>query len=244
MDKAYKILAIQENISNNKAKELIDKGLVSFQGKKITLGRAEFPLHTRFEVVRIPKPQVLFEDENILAVNKPAFVESYELAGAFKDWVLLHRLDKETSGVILLVREDSVFHKRAKQEFREQRVYKEYFALVSGFVSEPRVINKPILTTKKGFARSKISDSKEALPAISEIEPVSVIGKKTLLKVVIKTGRTHQIRVHLESIGHSIVGDSVYGGIEAKRLMLHAHQIKLLGYEFSVPLPKEFQNLG
>ena len=90
MDKAYKILAIQENISNNKAKELIDKGLVSFQGKKITLGRAEFPLHTRFEVVRIPKPQVLFEDENILAVNKPAFVESYELAGAFKDWVLLH----------------------------------------------------------------------------------------------------------------------------------------------------------
>lgn len=241
MEKAYKILSIQKNISNKKAKELIDKGLVSYKGKKIQLARAEYPLNTIFEVASLLKPEVIFEDSNILAVNKPPFVESYDLAENFKGWVLLHRLDKETSGVILLVRPESEFHINAKKAFKEQKVYKEYIALVSGFVSENKTINDPILTIKKGFAKSKIS--KEGLKAVTHIEPLSVVGKKTLIKAVIETGRTHQIRVHLKSIGHSIVGDKLYGGIESKRIMLHAHKIKISNYEFVSPLPKEFQNL-
>ncbi|MFG5109088.1 RNA pseudouridine synthase, partial [Campylobacter lari] len=85
--------------------------------------------------------------------------------------------------------------------------------------------------------------SKDGLSAMTQIEPLSVVGKKTLVKAVIKTGRTHQIRVHLKSIGHSIVGDRLYGGIDFKRIMLHALKIKIFDYEFSSPLPKEFQNL-
>ncbi|WP_104697962.1 MULTISPECIES: RluA family pseudouridine synthase [unclassified Helicobacter] len=238
-DKAYKILSIQEGISNKKAKELIDRGLVSFKGKKVLLARADFPMGTIFEIQKIKKPQVIFEDKNILALNKPAFVESYELASYFRDWVLLHRLDQETSGVILLVKEDSLFHKKAKQEFREQKVYKEYFALVSGFISEEMTIDKPILTLKNGYAKSKIS--KDGLPALTQIKPVSIFGKKTLVRAIIKTGRTHQIRVHLRSIGHSIVGDRFYGGIEASRMMLHSSKIKIFDYEFYAPLPKEFE---
>lgn len=238
-NKAYKILSIQEGISHKKAKELIDRGLVSFKGKKVLLARSDFPLDTIFEIQKIKKPQVIFEDENILALNKPAFVESYELASYFKDWVLLHRLDQETSGVILLVKEDSIFHKKAKQEFREQKVYKEYFALVSGFISEEIKIDKPILTTKTSYARSKIS--KSGLPALTQVEPVKIIGKKTLIKAIIKTGRTHQIRVHLKSIGHSIVGDKIYGGVDASRMMLHSSRIRLLNYDFSAPFPKEFE---
>ncbi len=242
MNKAYKILSLQENISHKKAKELIDKGLVSHRGKKIALARAEFPLHSVFDVLQIKKPEVIFEDSNLLAINKPAFIESYELASFFKDWVLLHRLDRETSGVILLIKEGSLFHKKAKEAFREQKVYKEYIALVGGVLAESRVIDDPILTIKKGFAKSKIS--KEGLSAITHIEPISIIGKKTLLKVIIKTGRTHQIRVHLKSIGHSIVGDKLYGGQESKRLMLHASKIQIFDYCFHAPLPKEFEHLG
>ncbi|RDU73199.1 RNA pseudouridine synthase [Helicobacter anseris] len=241
MNKAYKILSIQENISHKKAKEMIDKGMVSFNGKKITLARAEFPEHTIFEIQKIKKPEVIFEDKDILVINKPPFIESYELASFFKEWVLLHRLDRETSGVILLVKENTPFHISAKKAFREQKVYKEYHALVSGFISEKITINQPILTIKKGFAKSKIS--KEGLSAITDIEPVGVVGKKTLVKAVIKTGRTHQIRVHLKSIGHSIVGDKLYGGIESKRIMLHASRIKIFDYDFKVPLSREFEIL-
>lgn len=241
MEKAYKLLSLQENISNKKAKSLIDKGLVSCNGKKITIARSELPEKSIFSIEQIQKPKVIFEDENILAIDKPPFVESYELAEMFEDWVLLHRLDKETSGVILLVKDKTAFHAQAKEAFRNQSVYKEYLALVEGMVDEEMQINKPILTTKTTYAKSKIS--KEGLPALTTIKPLSIIGKKTLLEVVIKTGRTHQIRVHLKSIDHPIIGDSLYGGANAKRLMLHAHKISLLGYDFTSNPPNEFKNL-
>ncbi|STP13238.1 ribosomal pseudouridine synthase [Helicobacter mustelae] len=240
--KAYKILSLQKKISHNKAKELIDKGLVSVAGKKVGIARAEYPSHTLFDVAPPPKPEILFQDENLLALIKPAFLESYDLAEMFDGWVLLHRLDKETSGVILLVRGESDFHKRAKKAFKDQEVYKEYIALVSGFLSEPQTITAPILTTKKGFAKSRIHQ--DGLSAVTYIDPLKIIGKKTLIKAVIQTGRTHQIRVHLKHIGHSIIGDRLYGGMSARRVMLHASKIKIFDYEFHAPLPKEFQGFG
>ena len=242
MNKAYKLLSLQEGISHKKAKEWIDKGLVSVGQKKIHLARMELPQSSVFKIEYIKKPEKLFENHELLAVNKPAFIESYELAKQFRDWTLLHRLDQETSGVILLVKENSDFHIKAKKAFKNQQVYKEYRALVSGFVSEKVIINKPISTIKKGFAKSRIDAN--GLFAHTEIEPLEIFGKKTLLKAVIKTGRTHQIRVHLKSIGHSIVGDRIYGGIENSRLMLHSYCIRIFDYEIISPLPKEFQRFG
>lgn len=240
MQKAYKLLAVQKNLSHSQAKALIDRGLVLANGKKLTLARTELPQSTSFSLIEIPKPQVLFRDENLLAIDKPAFVESYDLQSHYQDegWRLLHRLDRETSGVILLTQEGSAFSKKAKEAFKKREVYKEYQAIVSGIIAESLTINKPISTTKKGFARSKVD--KNGLEAITHIEPLSVVGKKTLLKVVIPTGRTHQIRVHLSSLHHPIIGDSLYGGISARRLLLHAHKIRLLGYEIISALPKEF----
>lgn len=240
MEKAYKLLSIQKKISNKKAKDLIDQGLVSVNGKKVTIARSEMSSNTIFEIIEPKKVEIIFEDENILALNKPAFIESYALAKKFPDWVLLHRLDKETSGVILLTKENSSFHIQAKKAFKNQEVYKEYTALVEGMITEECEINKPILTTKTTYARSKIS--KDGLFALTLIKPLSIIGKKTLLEVVIKTGRTHQIRVHLKSINHPIIGDSLYGNGGGKRLMLHSHKISLLGYNFISALPKEFKD--
>ncbi|EJB73374.1 pseudouridine synthase [Helicobacter pylori Hp A-16] len=241
MEKAYKLLSVQENISHKKAKALIDSGLVSIGGKKLMVARKELPQNTRFSVQKVEKPSVIFEDENILALFKPPFIESYDLASFFKDWALLHRLDKETSGVILLVKENSEFHLKAKKAFKDRTVKKEYLAIVQGIIEEEREINAPILTIKTTKAFSKIS--KKGQEAITIITPLKIINKKTLLKVGIKTGRTHQIRVHLKHINHPIIGDTLYNNepSSAKRLMLHAHKIALLGYEFEAIAPKEFE---
>ncbi|WRA08294.1 RluA family pseudouridine synthase [Helicobacter pylori] len=241
MEKAYKILSVQENVSHKKAKALIDSGLVSIGGKKLMVARKELPKNMRFSVQKIEKPGVIFEDENILALFKPPFIESYDLVSFFKDWVLLHRLDKETSGVILLVKENSEFHLKAKKAFKDRVVKKEYLAIVQGIIEEEREINAPILTFKTTKAFSKIS--KKGQEAVTIITPLKIINKKTLLKVGIKTGRTHQIRVHLKHINHPIIGDTLYNNepSSAKRLMLHAHKIALLGYEFEAIAPKEFE---
>ncbi|MGL2352209.1 RluA family pseudouridine synthase [Helicobacter pylori] len=241
MEKAYKLLSVQENISHKKAKALIDSGLVSIGGKKLMVARKELPQNTRFNVQKIEKPSVIFEDENILALFKPPFIESYDLVSFFKGWALLHRLDKETSGVILLVKENSEFHLKAKKAFKERAVKKEYLAIVQGIIEEEREINAPILTIKTTKAFSKIS--KKGQEAVTIITPLKIINKKTLLKVGIKTGRTHQIRVHLKHINHPIIGDTLYNNESgsAKRLMLHAHKIALLGYEFEAIAPKEFE---
>ncbi|MUV08450.1 RluA family pseudouridine synthase [Helicobacter pylori] len=241
MEKAYKLLSIQENISHKKAKALIDSGLVSIGGQKLSIARKELPQNTRFSVQKVEKPSMIFEDENILALFKPPFIESYDLVSFFKGWVLLHRLDKETSGVILLVKENSEFHLKAKKAFKDRVVKKEYLALVQGIIEEEREINAPILTIKTTKAFSKIS--KKGQEAVTIITPLKIINKKTLLKVGIKTGRTHQIRVHLKHINHPIIGDTLYNNepSSAKRLMLHAHKIALLGYEFEAIAPKEFE---
>ncbi|OOQ33923.1 RluA family pseudouridine synthase [Helicobacter pylori] len=241
MEKAYKLLSVQENISHKKAKALIDLGLVSIGGQKLMVARKELPQNTCFSVQKIEKPSVIFEDENILALFKPPFIESYDLVSFFKGWALLHRLDKETSGVILLVKENSEFHLKAKKAFKDKAVKKEYLAIVQGIVEEEREINAPILTIKTTKAFSKIS--KKGQEAVTIITPLKIINKKTLLKVGIKTGRTHQIRVHLKHINHPIIGDTIYGDSQhsAKRLMLHAHKISLLGYEFEAIPPKEFE---
>ncbi|GAA8055844.1 RNA pseudouridine synthase [Helicobacter pylori] len=241
MEKAYKILSVQENISHKKAKALIDLGLVSVGGKKLMVARKELPKNTRFSVQKVEKPSVIFEDENILALFKPPFIDSYDLASFFKDWVLLHRLDKETSGVVLLVKENSEFHLKAKKAFKNREVKKEYLALTQGIIEEEQEINAPILTIKTTKAFSKIS--KKGQEAVTIITPLKIINKKTLLKVGIKTGRTHQIRVHLKHINHPIIGDTLYNSDpgSAKRLMLHAHKIALLGYEFEAIAPREFE---
>ena len=151
---------------------------------------------------------------------------------------MLHRLDRETSGVLLLTK-DEEFRAKAVSAFKKREVTKEYLAIVEGRLVEAIDINAPILTIKKGnTAHSKISsDGKEA---ISHVEPLMMEGKRSKIKVTIDTGRTHQIRVHLKSVGTSILGDTEYGGRPFKRMMLHASKIELLGYSFKSKEPEDF----
>lgn len=237
-DKAYKLLAAQEGISNAKAKELIDRGLVYVGNKKVMIARGELPLKTEFRVQKVERIRPIFENDDLIVVDKPAFLNADEIERQFKGAQLLHRLDRETSGVLMLVKNEA-FREKAIEAFKNDEVYKEYVAWVEGVVTEEAVIDEPILTEKRhGKAHSKIS--KKGKPAVTEITPLEVSGKKSKLKLVIHHGRTHQIRAHLRFFGHSIIGDEQYGGRSSQRVMLHAKKVRLLGMEFVAPEPKLF----
>ena len=237
-EKAYKLVATQEGISNSQAKSMIDRGLVYVGNKKIMIARGELPENTKFKVHKIEKIQPIFENDDLIVVDKPAYVNSDEIERQFKDAVLLHRLDRETSGVLMLVKDED-FRQIAIEEFKKNKVYKEYIAWVEGIISEPIDVDKAILTTKKNN-RATSNVSAKGKPARTEIFPDIVSGNKTKVKCIIHHGRTHQIRTHLRYADHPIVGDEQYGGRRAKRVMLHAYKVKLLDYEFTAPEPKAF----
>jgi len=239
-EKAYKLLALQEGISNKEAKSMIDRGLVYVGNKKVVIARGELDEKTLFRVIKIEKAKIIFENSDLVVVDKPAYINSDEIERQFKPAKLLHRLDRETSGVLMLVKDED-FRLKAIKEFAQDKVYKEYIAWVEGIVSEPIEVDRPILTQKKNN-RAYSNVSNKGKSARTEFFPDIVSGGKTKLKCIIHQGRTHQIRTHLRYIEHSIIGDEQYGGRRAKRVMLHAHKVRLLGMEFVSPEPKIFKD--
>ncbi|CAA6806527.1 MAG: FIG000124: Ribosomal large subunit pseudouridine synthase D (EC [uncultured Campylobacterales bacterium] len=236
-EKAYKLLAIQEGISNGSAKDLIDKGLVYSRGNKVKIARALINVNAKFKVAEVKKAKILFEDDNILAVDKPYYEVSENLAKSFK-LDLVHRLDKGTSGVLILSK-NSDFKEEIIAEFRNQNVYKEYVAVVNGIFTDSVTVDEPILSIKKKHAiHSEINPLGKS--AVSHISPEYVDNKKSKLKVIIETGRTHQIRVHLKSLGYPIIGDEVYGGKKNNRMLLHSRRIEFLDYDIKCKEDRDF----
>ncbi len=238
VEKAYKLLAKQEGISNSKAKALIDRGLVYVGNRKLQVARGEISDKSTFRIDTIADIEIIFEDEEKIVINKPAHVSSEELLKKFKDTTLLHRLDKETSGVLILTKDED-YRLKAIEAFKRDKVYKEYVAWVDGVLIDEIVIDKPIKTQKGRTAKSKID--RAGKPAITEVYPLLATRKRSKVKLIIHQGRTHQIRVHLRSIGFSVVGDTLYGGSSANRLMLHSKKIELLGESFEVQEPAIFK---
>ena len=224
-EKAYKLLAAQENISHNEAKALIDAGLVSARGAKIALAREMLGENVKFSVMKPAKPAIIYE--NLEKIYK---------------FGLLNRLDKETSGVVLLYKNEE-FREAAIAEFKNLRVKKSYIAIVKGIVSEEMKFDEPILTIKtRSGAFSKISPNGKS--AFSEVYPLMISGKKSLVKVRIETGRTHQIRVHLANAGYGVIGDEKYAKSRAKRMFLHSYETEILGLKFKAPLGTSFNEFG
>ncbi len=239
MEKAYKLLAQQEQLSNSQAKALIDRGLVYVGNKKVMIARGELDKTTVFTVHTIEAIQPIFENDDLIVVDKPAFMNSDEIERQCEGARLLHRLDRETSGVLILVKNEA-FREKAIGAFKRHEVYKEYVAWVEGIFTEEMVISKPIITEKRhNSAYSKIARH-GGKPATTEVYPLEVSGKKSKVKCIIQEGRTHQIRTHLRSIEFPIVGDELYGGRRYRRVMLHAKKVVLLGLTFEAKEPKLF----
>lgn len=203
---------------------------------------------------------ILFEDECLLVLNKAAGMVVHPAPGHYEGTMvhallyhcndltgiggrerpgIVHRLDKETSGVMVIAKTDDS-HRFLSKQFKDHSIDRKYFALVCGKVKKAGKINLAI--GRDRIHRKKIS-ARTASPR--EAETHYVIKERfknaTLLEVSPQTGRTHQIRVHMAHIGHPIVGDKEYGGKISKSLGLHAdrHMLHAAVLGFAHPLKKE-----
>ena len=222
---------------------------------------------------------VLLEDEAMLALNKPAGVAVHGGSGVSfgvieqlrqarpqaKLLELVHRLDRDTSGILLVAKKRSAL-KHLQDQFRERETGKTYLALVQGeWPARNKVIDLPLhkylLQGKDGAegerrVRVTTSEDPEGMRSITLVKVAERLKGCTLLEVTIKTGRTHQIRVHLASQGHPIAGDDKYGDFEwnknlqkqgHKRMFLHAwrlqfnHPVSGERVELNAELPTELQ---
>jgi 23S rRNA pseudouridine955/2504/2580 synthase len=229
---------------------------------------------------------ILLEDDHVLAISKPAGVAVHGGSGISfgvieqlrmarpqaKFLELVHRLDRETSGILLVAKKRSALT-NLQNQFRERETGKTYLALVVGaWPANKKVLDKPLhkylLPTKdgsEGERRVKVTtkDDPEGMKSVTLVKVRQAFANFTLLEVTIKTGRTHQIRVHLASEGHPIAGDDKYGDFELnkslqkpskvqptalKRMFLHAWRLQLTHpstaerVELQNELPAELQS--
>lgn len=230
---------------------------------------------TEKDILPSPALNIIYEDENLLVVDKRAGIvvhhDSVHRSGTLVDALLkkypfikevgddperpgiVHRLDKDVSGLLAVAKNQATFT-HLKKQFQQRKVKKIYTALVHGVIAKNEdKIDFYIGRTKKGkmAARPHEEGGKEA---ITKFEVMQRFTNYTLVKVIIKTGRTHQIRVHLNAYGFPVVGDKLYkpkkikNKLELDRIFLHA---VTLGFydpdkqwqEFSSPLPEKLQNI-
>ena len=223
---------------------------------------------------------ILFEDEHVLLVNKPAGLVVHPAAGhpagtlvnallgyapeleALPRGGIVHRLDKDTSGVMCVAR-SSLAHRSLVTQLSERTVKREYVAVCQGVLSGGKTIDEPI--GRHPSARTKMAVTPSGKPAITHFQVKERFGHHTAITVNLETGRTHQIRVHLAWYKHPLLGDPVYGGrlrvpkgasdelLSAirgfARQALHAQSLRFMHpardeeVTFTTPLPEDLSQL-
>jgi len=246
-------LAQLAEISKGEARRIIDRGGCAVNqamvrvasrtmkdGDLLTVGIME---QGRFQEVVLPPEAIVYQDKDLLAVNKPSGVASqrtpYQLKGTLEYWVaeefarqgikepvrIVHRLDRGTSGLMLFPK-----HRQTaawlSELFKQGDIHKRYLALVSGMPSEQEWSSDgPI--GKLGSSRWGVMP--EGRAALTDFRLLAAADGLALVEAWPRTGRTHQIRVHLSIAGFPIVGDTTYGGLAASRLMLHCSGLEFAG---------------
>jgi 23S rRNA pseudouridine1911/1915/1917 synthase len=161
---------------------------------------------------------------------------------------IVHRLDKDTSGVLLVAKNDKA-HLHLSRQLKDRTMEKHYLAVVEGEMkAEEGLIDRPVGRSVRD--RKKMAVAAGGRPSQTEWKTLERLNRATLLDVHLLTGRTHQIRVHMQSVGHPVAGDPLYGlkgGVKAPRLMLHAHTLAFTHprtgerLQFTAPPPAEFE---
>ena len=225
---------------------------------------------------------IIFETDGFVAVNKPAGMLSipdrYDetatslykiLEERYQKIFIIHRLDRETSGIILFAKDEAT-HKYLSQLFENRKIEKFYLGIIRGSLQNKKgTIDEPIIEhpANKGI----MVINKKGKPSVTDYEVIDDFGLFSLVKFQIHSGRTHQIRVHMKHLGHPIACDDVYGNPQPillssfkkkyklskhdeeerpilNRLALHSHQLKFTGisgipYDLKAELPKDMEIL-
>jgi 23S rRNA pseudouridine1911/1915/1917 synthase len=197
---------------------------------------------------------ILYEDDELIFVNKPPQLivqRGYDpdepvLLDLVNEHVgrpvdMLQRLDRGTTGVIFFSKV-SAHNAKLTRQFEKKRIQKRYSALCVGAIGERQTIDAPL--ARIGAIKFGVRD--DGKRAVTHIEPVASARSASLLAIVLETGRTHQIRVHLAAIGHPLIGDWLYGERTSGRPMLHAAELELTHpgtnqrLRVRAPLPDDF----
>ena len=182
------------------------------------------------------KLEVLYEDSELIFVNKPPGIvvqRGYDagetilfdlvVAHAGAHVYLLQRLDRGTSGVIFFSK-SSAMNVRITRQFEKKRIRKRYLAICEGELAEKQTIDAPI--ARVGAIKFAVRD--DGKRSVTVVTPLRAASRGSLVALELRTGRTHQIRVHMAAIGHPLLGDWLYGASDAARPMLHSAELVML----------------
>lgn len=273
-----KYLAEELDISRSTVKKMIDEGFVLVNGKEVKasliLSEADelfvkdgFIKEASFEAEDIPI-NIVYEDDDLLVINKKSgmvvhpgngntsgtlvnalmhYTKNLSKKEAFRPGIV-HRIDKDTSGLMLVAKNDKA-HDILAEGFKNKTIKREYIALVCGVIGEDSgVIDAPIGRDAKDRKKMCVT-SENSKKAVTHFKVLKRYEHYTLLRLILDTGRTHQIRVHMKYIGHPVYNDPVYGkayndfgqflhsaSIDFEQPTTHEH------LHFECDVPKEFQD--
>lgn len=273
-----KYLAEELDISRSTVKKMIDEGFVLVNGKEVKasliLSEADelfvkdgFIKEASFEAEDIPI-NIVYEDDDLLVINKKSgmvvhpgngntsgtlvnalmhYTKNLSNKEAFRPGIV-HRIDKDTSGLMLVAKNDKA-HDILAEGFKNKTIKREYIALVCGVIQEDSgVIDAPIGRDAKDRKKMCVT-SENSKKAVTHFKVLKRYEHYTLLRLILDTGRTHQIRVHMKYIGHPVYNDPVYGkayndfgqflhsaSIDFEQPTTHEH------LHFECDVPKEFQD--
>lgn len=266
------------DVSRSRIKNVIEDGGATLNGKTVKAGetvrcgdKAVFELPD--ERVLSAEPEnipvdIIYEDDDIAVVNKPQGMVVHPACGAENGTLvnallynlsslssingvirpgIVHRLDKDTSGLLVVAKNDDA-HRGLQRQIQKKEAKRYYIALLDGNLKEDSgVINQPVGRSRTD--RKKMAVVPDGRPAETHFKVIERFMRYTLCEFELKTGRTHQIRVHASYMHHPVTGDPVYGGSNAFKLkgqMLHAYKLVLTHpstkktMTFTAPLPEYF----
>lgn len=249
------------------------KGLVRDPSSKATAGDYRLtvpepkPAHNRAQPIALAIP---YEDDHLLVVDKPAGMVVHPAAGNFEGTLvnallhhcagrlsgiggvarpgIVHRIDKDTSGLLVVAKTD-VAHEGLARQFARHSVHRVYLAIVAGLLSPSSgTVDAPLARSAANRKKMAIVEGARGRRAVTHYRMIQPLREAALVECRLETGRTHQVRVHMASIGHPLLGDPVYGRTRAahrellKRLGFHRQALHAAELGFVHPVSK--QNLS
>lgn len=273
-----KYLAEELGISRSTVKKMIDEGFVLVNGKEVKasliLSEADelfvkdgFIKEASFEAEDIPI-NIVYEDDDLLVINKKSgmvvhpgngntsgtlvnalmhYTKNLSNKEAFRPGIV-HRIDKDTSGLMLVAKNDKA-HDILAEGFKNKTIKREYIALVCGVIGEDSGVIDALIGRDAKDRKKMCVTSENSKKAVTHFKVLKRYEHYTLLRLILDTGRTHQIRVHMKYIGHPVYNDPVYGkayndfgqflhsaSIDFEQPTTHEH------LHFECDVPKEFQD--